>query len=1033
MRRRATKPVAKSSALRRLGLAAPPPFVGRARELAALERYLDDARLAVVTGAVGSGKTRLAHALAGCELSLRASYVSCEEGDRESALLARAERALDVMPGSLAAVMQREPRLLLIDDLHKLPPHDAARVLASLTTGAGAGRVVAFTRDALPLARNDQQRRELALEGLDEAAARELWAHLEELYGPTPASACDDAIARTRGMPLALRREYARALAGEAAWTIAELDDDARGALRAAAVLALPAAPAAIAALVPGVDAEAALAKLVSLQLLDPQSDGRFAIHDIVRDEVLADLDDAGRRALERDAADLILDGARALTNKRGPSVDWAVREGAALGLLDPVDRMREGVRRLLAAGEVQAAIDRLVADEHVVARRGCGGELFSLVDGIAAETAEQRDALDRLRVVVADRHGRVAEALELIERLPQAGAMESVIAARLAYRSGAVAPAEEALRGLVDHADADVRGLAAAQLCELLVARGHRDDAKQLVVRALDADRAVLGERARVRLGLALASAEMAAGRTTAARAALSRAASSAASEPALQAAVAARLAGCLVFEGRLADAEASLAEAEVTAREADEVAVAEEIRRRRAVVEARRGGMIAASETLRALVDARRHRGDEFGALRAEIDLASVLERRGEVSRAAELAAACAQSASRRGLCALALEAMLVSARADASELRLDEAEDQLGRIIEHAGVTADVHAKATALLRVVQAWKVGHAAKTTAAVEAPPLADDEIESARIRSSIALAAGDIAQALDSARSAAVWAERAGRMAEVADALSLAARMYIARGDKLSANAAATRAVREARACGYTRAQARGLLVLAALRRDAGDPAAALQYARDAAELSGNAGLAFERLVAAEAIAVMDDSGDRDAAEARDAAAATMSAYAIGSAQQALADLGLTAARPYRVVDASGGDMFVADANPGVLRIDDRNLAIDGVREVIVRSGDQIADLRRRSLLKRLLFLFAAAPSRTFSKEEIVQTVWEVEYHPLRHDAALFTNIMRIRRLLGKDGADLIRVSEDGYRFVPPSDFLYVEPVADA
>jgi hypothetical protein len=34
---------------------------------------------------------------------------------------------------------------------------------------------------------------------------------------------------------------------------------------------------------------------------------------------------------------------------------------------------------------------------------------------------------------------------------------------------------------------------------------------------------------------------------------------------------------------------------------------------------------------------------------------------------------------------------------------------------------------------------------------------------------------------------------------------------------------------------------------------------------------------------------------------------------------------------------------------------------------------------------------------------------------------------------LLGKDGADLIRVSEDGYRFVAPSDFVFVENVADA
>ena len=48
-------------------------------------------------------------------------------------------------------------------------------------------------------------------------------------------------------MPLALRREYARAAAGESAWDIAALDDDIRGALEAVAVMGIPIAPAAVA------------------------------------------------------------------------------------------------------------------------------------------------------------------------------------------------------------------------------------------------------------------------------------------------------------------------------------------------------------------------------------------------------------------------------------------------------------------------------------------------------------------------------------------------------------------------------------------------------------------------------------------------------------------------------------------------------------------------------------------------------------------------------------------------------------------
>ena len=49
-------------------------------------------------------------------------------------------------------------------------------------------------------------------------------------------------------------------------------------------------------------------------------------------------------------------------------------------------------------------------------------------------------------------------------------------------------------------------------------------------------------------------------------------------------------------------------------------------------------------------------------------------------------------------------------------------------------------------------------------------------------------------------------------------------------------------------------------------------------------------------------------------------------------------------------------------------------SLTIDAVRQVIVRAGEVTAELRRRSLLKRLLFLFASQPGMVFSKEEIVE-----------------------------------------------------------
>jgi len=302
------------------------------------------------------------------------------------------------------------------------------------------------------------------------------------------------------------------------------------------------------------------------------------------------------------------------------------------------------------------------------------------------------------------------------------------------------------------------------------------------------------------------------------------------------------------------------------------------------------------------------------------------------------------------------------------------------------------------------------------------------DEIDRELAVAQVALAAGDIGTALDTARSVAARAERAGRTGDLAEALVVLARLELARGDRAPATAAASRAAREAAASGLVRPRCQALLALAALARDDNDVSAASAYARDAADLAHAAGLPVERLAATGALDAI--AGGDARADSSHGSAATMTPAAIEAAGRLLGDLGLTAMRPFRLVSAEGGISDVADADPEVLRLPARSLAVDGVREVIWRSGVELADLRRRSLLKRLLFLFASAPGRVFSKEDIVQSVWNVEYHPLRHDAALFTNIMRIRRLLGEDGAEIIRVTEDGYRFNPPKDFVFVHPV---
>jgi hypothetical protein len=346
--------------------------------------------------------------------------------------------------------------------------------------------------------------------------------------------------------------------------------------------------------------------------------------------------------------------------------------------------------------------------------------------------------------------------------------------------------------------------------------------------------------------------------------------------------------------------------------------------------------------------------------------------------------------------------------------AELRIDLAAEQLDAIDPEVLASRD-RGMVDILSREIAAWR---GTKNSDQAQTP------LEAAQL----ALASGDAAQALKCAQRAAVSVERMGHRGALGKSLAIVARLELARGRRDVASAAAAKAARESLACGCNSSRADALLVLSALAREGGDVCEAATYARDARTIACDAGLPLQRLIAEQALEIIALDGEAAPVHLRSASAATASDEAIASAALVLADMGLTSARPFRCVDALGAESFVTSGSPELLGLYERSLAVDAVRQVIVRGGQDVADLRRRSLLKRLLFLFAARPNYVFSKDEIVEQVWEVEYHPLRHDAALFTNIMRIRRLLGEDGIELIQVSDEGYSLVPPKDFLYVE-----
>ena len=1027
----------------------PVPFVGRHNELAELKQHLAVVSLVSLHGPLGAGKTRLVGELIGPGgLGVPCSIVECHPGDRASALRSRAERALRCVPGTLSQTLAETSRVLVIDDIQHLLLDEAASLLSPLLLGPTAlGRVVVVGRDPLAAAVGAAIA-DVELHGLDADAGAALWASLEDTYGE--AAGFDAALARTRGIPLALRREFARARFGVGAWDLSTLEPSARAVLEALAILRAPVAPAAIAALAPGHDIEAALTNLLARQLADGVGDGRIAVHEVVRVDVLAQLDHDERVRLSRAAAELV---ASTAAGSVGPRLAWQAGDDGAFGAMDQITRVREVVWHWLAAGDRDRAADTLLADRELAARSGGAGEFESLLDacgdrvrkrstGMAgvADTSqaeivrapldpERARQLAALRIEIAIRGGRYTEAFERASSAP--GAVSPLVHAELTLASGDVASARRALTGLLGASDPSERIRAVALLAELELLAGKPDAASAQLAAAGDLSAAEPLSRARFHLASARVDEYL--GRVAAMRSALARAHGACKSVQAcleaseLSAIVDARRAVGLAREGRLVEAAASLDAADAAARELDAVAVADEVLGARALVARRRGDSSTAAALLHEIVRARRERGDELGALRAELDLAELEILRGQPALAAELASAATASSVRRELAHLAARGSAVVASIDLLELRLDAALPRLEELHGQPTLDAASAAAVAVALATARALSGQRAGAVELAQNAGAESRDELDRRLAGAEVALATGDVGMALELARDTAVLAERAHRTIELTTALVIVARLELARGDRGNARAAATRAAREAAASGLVRARVHALLALSALARDDDDAPSAVSYARDAAELAMTAGLPVERLVAHAALDAI--SGHEAVADPSAPSAATMAPTAIEGAARLLTDLGLTAQRPFRVIDAEGVPSDVADANPEVLRLGGRALAVDGVREVIWRHGQELADLRRRSLLKRLLFLFASAPGKVFSKEAIVQAVWNVEYHPLRHDAALFTNIMRIRRLLGEDGSEIIRVTEDGYRFVPPRDFIFVIP----
>ncbi len=84
-------------------------------------------------------------------------------------------------------------------------------------------------------------------------------------------------------------------------------------------------------------------------------------------------------------------------------------------------------------------------------------------------------------------------------------------------------------------------------------------------------------------------------------------------------------------------------------------------------------------------------------------------------------------------------------------------------------------------------------------------------------------------------------------------------------------------------------------------------------------------------------------------------------------------------------------------------------------------RTGQAIR-LQGRFVLHDLALLLMRVPGRVFSKEEIVQHVWDETYDPVAHDNKIYVTVKRLRQLLevrlGADASPCIARVKNGYCF---------------
>lgn len=468
--RRAEGSVERSSLPRPTGV-----IVGRERELSSLERGLTDVPVAVICGVPGVGKSTLALVHAATWKGA-ATYMKLSTETSVSQMSETIQRRLGARSHGLAlddaerldeiwSLLDRVGALLVLDDLHLLPAAARSSIVDSATRALRCGRLVAASRELLPISPGLPDRLQLKLEGLDRSASAHLWERLKELYGP--AGDFELAWRQSLGNPYLLRQAHVATLSEEhplRAVVRALGADDAR----IAGVVALSQVPLpkdTLCGLFAG--ASASLDRLVTRMVVDVTADSEYAMHDLMREAIAQELDAKNRDELRRFLIE-------ALPNAR----------------LDPVTIVQETARHLRALGRHQEIATLLVAKSASLIRQGANLALLNELEAVPESVMSAEIQL--LRAQALARSMQTRRACSELRGLVAAGRTQistRFFFASCATMAGELDDAERVLQGLLrEDLPKELRSKAAYRLAWVYVYAGRIDEATAILDRLEDA-----------------------------------------------------------------------------------------------------------------------------------------------------------------------------------------------------------------------------------------------------------------------------------------------------------------------------------------------------------------------------------------------------------------------------------------------------------------------------------------------------------------------------------------------------------------